>query len=273
MPEVVIDAYFSGTRRAPSAARLIEYPGESASLLLALTLLIMASIALAAVTLGLFAAVLAFSLVQVGIRERRDHARMHLVARDGPFPQLWGLAKTAAFRLDVVPVPLYVMSAEVPNAYTTGFWGRHRIVLHSKLVSMLDAEELAFVIGHELGHIRREHVTWLVLASSGSHIGPSLLGQALGLFFNGWSLKGEYTADRAGLLACRQFHAAARALIKITFWDGPVDVDKVLRAALEGTERHPLDGLAELFGDHPFLGNRLRQLQEFDCELREKQVL
>jgi Zn-dependent protease with chaperone function len=273
VPEGMIEQYLSKRLNMRSAASFIEYPGETSSLLLAVVLVAATGVMLSAVTAGIFAAIIVFSLLNVRLDEHRQRARMQVVGPAGVHRLIFNVTRTAGFRLDVQPPPVFILSQDEPNAFTSGFWGKHWIVLHSKLVSMLTPEELAFVIGHELGHIRREHVTWLILTSGRSAVGIAILRPVIGLIFNSWSLKAEYAADRAGLLACRSFDAAALALIKITYWDGPVDHEAILNTALESTPADFLDRLSELQGDHPYLTNRLKRLQEFDQEMRRKGVL
>lgn len=45
------------------------------------------------------------------------------------------------------------------NAYFTGFGKNKRIVLYDTLVNQLTAEEIEAVLGHELGHCKKHHIT------------------------------------------------------------------------------------------------------------------
>jgi STE24 endopeptidase len=50
------------------------------------------------------------------------------------------------------------------NAFFTGF-GRHkRIVLYDTLVANHATEELVAVLAHEMGHYKKKHVLWMLLA-------------------------------------------------------------------------------------------------------------
>ena len=55
------------------------------------------------------------------------------------------------------PVPdVYITNSPFMNAYTAGH--RHTfMVLHSSLIEAMTADELSFVIGHEMGHIKCGH--------------------------------------------------------------------------------------------------------------------
>ena len=78
--------------------------------------------------------------------------------------------------LDVPEPELYVTLNPVPNAYTYGHKSPF-IVLTSGLIDLLGDEELSFVIGHELGHIKAGHVLYTVLANNIASI-VAAIGQA-----------------------------------------------------------------------------------------------
>jgi len=78
--------------------------------------------------------------------------------------------------LDLPEPELYVTLNPVPNAYTYGHKSPF-IVLTSCLIDLLGDEELSFVIGHELGHIKAGHVLYTVLANNIASI-VAAIGQA-----------------------------------------------------------------------------------------------
>lgn len=126
--------------------------------------------------------------------------------------------------LDVEEPELYVTLDPVPNAYTYGHT-RPFIVLSSGLVDMLDDEERFFVIAHELGHVKCDHVLYTVLAQNIAAIMAmigqatlglgALLGQGLVLALNEWYRKAELTADRAGLLCVQDIQPCIRTFMKL----------------------------------------------------------
>src|SRR5262245_56904054 len=81
------------------------------------------------------------------------------------FPRLHKGLMWAARILEVEPPEMYVHVNPVPNAFTYGHT-RPFMVMTSGLLDMLDDEERLFVIGHELGHIKCEHVLYTVLADN-----------------------------------------------------------------------------------------------------------
>lgn len=101
------------------------------------------------------------------------------------------------------------------------------IVLNSGSVDLLTDDELCFLIGHEVGHIKSQHMLYHqlgnVLPSIGSILGEVTLGLGklvstplqYALFH--WMRMSEFSADRAGLLACQDIETATRVMIK---WSG-----------------------------------------------------
>ena len=81
------------------------------------------------------------------------------------FPGLYDMYRGVVERLGVHPVPpLYVRGGPL-NAWTTGV-EEPFIVLTSAMVNITTPAELEYVIGHELGHIRCQHVLYNTLANN-----------------------------------------------------------------------------------------------------------
>jgi Zn-dependent protease with chaperone function len=126
--------------------------------------------------------------------------------------------------LDIDEPEMYVTLDPIPNAFTYGHT-RPFIVLTSGLVDMLDDEERFFVVGHELGHIKADHVLYTVLAKNIAAIMTligqatlgigALLGQGLVIALNDWFRKAELTADRAGLLCVQDIEPCLRTCMKL----------------------------------------------------------
>jgi Zn-dependent protease with chaperone function len=147
------------------------------------------------------------SAVRVGEAQFRD---VHDYVRD------------AAYILDLEEVPeLYVTQNPQAFSMTIGS-DRPFIVVSSGLVDLLDAEELRFVVGHEVGHALSGHAvyrTMLVsltqLALRVAWIPVGYLGiRAIVMALEEWQRKSELSCDRAGLLASQDPDAAKRALMK-----------------------------------------------------------
>ncbi|MCC6399035.1 MAG: M48 family metalloprotease [Bacteroidetes bacterium] len=85
------------------------------------------------------------------------------------------------------------------------------------------------------------------------------------LIFNVWRVKSEYSADQAGLIACRDLEAAVMTMLKLAA--GPdVDVNVDFRQFIQNIDDDtaaPQSRLMEFLGDHPFASNRIRELVKF----------
>jgi Zn-dependent protease with chaperone function/Tfp pilus assembly protein PilE len=87
------------------------------------------------------------------------------------------------------------------NAFATRFLGRNFIVLYSDVVDAFDdnPDALNFYIGHEIGHIKRNHLMWGVV------LFPAMLLPLIGAAY---ARAREYTCDRHGFAACANLNSA-----------------------------------------------------------------
>ena len=145
------------------------------------------------------------------------------VQPDG-FPDLHEILVSTCDRLDVCKeVKLYIAVGSEINAFTVGV-EQTFIVLTTMAVQLLSREELTFVIGHELGHIKSGHVLYYQIAEFLPLI-TSILGSFIPggeIFTTGiqaallyWKRMSEFTADRAGLLGCQDAEVAWRTMTKL----------------------------------------------------------
>ena len=126
--------------------------------------------------------------------------------------------------LDLDKTPeVYVQQGFQINGCTTGI-ENPIIILNAGCLSLLDYEELLFIIGHEVGHIKSQHLMYHMMGQALPYIGAIAAGMKLGIggiigaglqisLYN-WYRKSELTADRAGLLVCQSHQAAIKALMK-----------------------------------------------------------
>jgi Zn-dependent protease with chaperone function len=137
------------------------------------------------------------------------------------FPRVHGLYMEAARTLDVqLEYDVFVSQTPIVNA---GAYGMDKpfIILNSGTVQLLEDDELAYVLGHELGHILSDHVLYrtmtillLQLASMGFPI-VGLAARAVLVGLLEWYRKSELSSDRAGLLAVQDPEIAMRAMLKM----------------------------------------------------------
>lgn len=205
--------------------------------------------------------------------------------RCGPkqFPTLYRLLQEACYTLDVPEPELYLRYDPTYNAYTAGV-NRTFIVLHSSLVEHFTKEELLFILGHELGHIKCGHVLYgmigRLLIPLTEAIGQvtlgmgQLVGMGLVAGFYEWMRQAEYSGDRAGLLACQDFQVACSAIMKLgcgsTHLNSEMSVDTFLEQARNHAEMKN-EGAAKALTfmlytwqlDHPQVVYRAKGLDEW----------
>ena len=150
-----------------------------------------------------------------------------MAVRCGPnqYKTLHSILRECASVLDMPEPELYVCSNPFPNAFAGGV-ERPYITLRSGIIDTMNDEQLYHLIGHELGHIKANHVLYFSIAGL---LFPllELLGRrtmgvsdvatyALLLAFYEWSRQAEFSADRAGLLCSQSLDTSLGAEIALT---------------------------------------------------------
>ncbi|MCX7590985.1 MAG: M48 family metallopeptidase [Kiritimatiellae bacterium] len=266
LPEEIIDGRLQDYQhRPPSTGEpIFGYPGERSALYLSVAVCLAILAVLGTATVGLILLVLAANLLFLVFSHLSIKAQM-LQVSETCFHNVHRVAKVAAYRLRLPLPPVYITEDPGYNAYTAGFFRYGFVVVPSALVRDFAPDELLFVIGHELCHMKRYHTTWLTLMHPAQGAGAKfILAPLVRVIFNVWSVKSEYTADQAGLIACRNPRAAIMTMLKLA---GGSEVEKKLdfgtSERLAGQEPEPGAALLEYLGTHPFISNRIRQLSSF----------
>jgi len=198
-------------------------------------------------------------------------------------PGLYGIVEQLADRAGIPMPRIYIVDQEQPNAFATGRDPQHAAVcVTTGLLDRVSQEELAGVLGHELGHVKhRDTLTMTITATIAGAIG--MLAN-LALFFGAFggrnddrnnplgivgvilvailapiaaslvqlaiSRAREYEADRAGAEISGHPLWLASALEKID--------DHAQRVANPVAAAHP--ATAHLFIVNPLFGNRMQNL-------------
>ena len=141
------------------------------------------------------------------------------------FPDLYRLTKTACEILDVDQIPeLYVHRSEQFTATTLGV-ERPMIAISTECLDKLSNQELLFMIGREVAHIKCDHILYqeigfifpeLMDALSTITLGLSgVLSSGLKYALFHWAQMAEYTADRGGLLVCQDINVTKKLFTKL----------------------------------------------------------
>ncbi len=250
-------------------ANTYRYPNEHIILGITATLVFIVTLITATATVCLsfvfVLGVLGYGFIVSRLQHQSLVANARLVSSEST-PEVMQLVGRAKERLQVEPVQVFIVSNNTLNAYTFGMGSPKTIVLHSSLFQLMDQDELQFILGHELGHVDLGH-TWLNTLIGGMAGIPSTFGAAaiLELAFRSWNRACEFSADRAGVLACNNPSKAITALIKLEAGGDARTEAGIIQAIqrIESENDDLLNSLSELLATHPMIFKRIEQIREF----------
>jgi heat shock protein HtpX len=206
----------------------------------------------------------------------------------GPDHLLYRIVAELAQRASLPMPKVYVSPQEAPNAFATGRNPRHAAVCATEgLLAMLEPNEIAGVMAHELAHVKHRDILIQSVAitiaaaisvlvrinlfgGSRDRDGHPLAGLlvlilgplAAGLIQAAISRSREFNADKAGAEICGDPMALATALEKIHAMNHriPMDVSPAFNSMFIAEPMSVLRGMASLFQTHPPLKKRLINL-------------
>jgi Zn-dependent protease with chaperone function len=168
------------------------------------------------------------------------------------FPDLYNIVvrQSAALNLNSVPDVYIVQAGGILNAFATRFVGTNYIIIYSDVIDsayQIDIQVVEFIIGHEMGHIKRKHIT------KGLLLFPATLIPFLG---SAYSRACEYTCDRIGYALCPE--GARTGMILLAAGKGlskKVNVQAFTEQIQ--TESGFTSWFAEKLQSHPYLTKRV----------------
>ncbi|MEM7001326.1 MAG: M48 family metalloprotease [Pseudomonadota bacterium] len=233
----------------------LVYPNERTLFRIGLTLsvifwavLIIGSIGIVLIYIGLFAifAILAQSSFITHIKGNG------IKVTEAQYPDLHRQLLDCCNEVGVSDVPeMYLLRTDFFNALATRFLRRHYVVLFTDVVDALAVrpEAVKFYIGHELGHIHRNHIRWGWVLAPVSWL--PVFGSAL-------RRAEEYTCDRYGNACCASEEDAVAAMATIvagdTRWES-INVEAYLQQVQ--TTGGFFMSFNELTGEYPWLCKRM----------------
>lgn len=206
-------------------------------------------------------------------------------------PEIFEIVRDLTRKADMPMPKLYLIEEDAPNAFATGRNPKHAAVaVTTGLLELLDEEELAGVIAHELAHVKNRDTLVMsvtatiagalgMLANFGLFFGASddddspnpvvaLLGViiapiAAGLIQMAISRSREFMADETGARLTTNPMALANALYKIENWSKQVVMQQGSPATGHMFIINPFSGakLASLFSTHPATEARIERLE------------
>src|SRR5918995_1114309 len=174
------------------------------------------------------------------------------------FPDIYDVKDDFARRLNLKRDPeIYLMSGNgVLNAFAASTFGYDFVVIHSELFSNTyekNRDALAFIIGHELGHLRLGHTRlWYQLSTAYVDRVPLLSGFL--------SRAREFSCDRHGAYLAPQGEEGLVLLAAGRYVYKDVDVGELLEQAQRFRGFWPV--VAQLPQAHPFVVRRIRALYD-----------
>lgn len=218
-------------------------------------------------------------------------------------PELYELVRELCRKAELPMPRLYVIPTDVPNAFATGRNPEHAAVAVTEgILSMLNRDEIAGVISHELSHVKHRDTLIMTLSASiataisyianiaqwaaifgtardedGNRSNPIALivtivvaPLAASLIQFALSRSREYMADASGARICGKPLALASALLKLDDYAH----HRVIPDAKPATSGlfiiNPLagvGGMANLFSTHPSTEERVKKLREIAAEM------
>lgn len=211
-------------------------------------------------------------------------------------PRLYRIVRTLAARAGLPMPKVYIIMNGSPNAFATGRNKNHAAVaVTNTLMDMLDDDELAGVIGHELAHIYGKDILigtivammagtimtivdifqWsMILGGGNSDDEGSPLGiigsiamiilapLAATLIQMAVSRSREYIADQRGAQFCGNPRALASALHKIAYGIQMHPMNEAKPATAHMFIESPFSGqkMMSLFSTHPAVDDRIEKL-------------
>ncbi len=190
-------------------------------------------------------------------------------------------AKSVGFRLDKIFIIDGSKRSTKANAYFSGFGSEKRVTLYDTLVNDLNDEEIVAVLAHEVGHYKRKHIVFNLVASIiltgltlyvlSIFISNPLLSNALGVKIQSFhvgliafGLLYSPISEITGLMMnyfSRKFEYQADDYAKATYRAEPLisSLKKLSKNSLSNLTPHPSYVIAHY--SHPTLLNRVRNLK------------
>jgi Zn-dependent protease with chaperone function len=204
-------------------ARLLEYRHPAERWMLALAF---AAIALIAIGMSfrerdiLAAAAAVYISMLLTSMQAKTYYRMEAAeVTPTQFAAIYAIAEELRRRFEAPPTRIFVLRKSSFKAEALGLKAPYVIVLPAVLIDALDLEELRYVLGQALGHIRFGHTRVALLMGGEESSLPAILSWVAwvrDLIFAGYWRAATTSGDRAGILACNSVLTALRAQVKIS---------------------------------------------------------
>lgn len=191
-------------------------------------------------------------------------------ASETQFPRVLRLVRYCERVLHLPPAEVFVTNSPEVKARTFSAASEAYLVVTTGAEGLLDDDELLFVVGRQLGHVKARHVLFMTVAKALSTALRGLpglgspLASAANYLLVPWERRANLTADRAGLICCQDLSIAARALLKL--YGGSSRTAQVVNVAEFVAQAQRLPDTADwgdAWSNTPALLRRLLLLERF----------
>ena len=235
----------------------LTLPKEKKYFNIILVISILAWILVACTIVGVFYGVIIGVFIWLGNGLLIAHLRSESVLiNEKQLPDLHQTFKEVCAELSITQIPeLYILQSEGRlNAFATRFSGRNFVVVYSDLLEAFGpaSAEMRFFLGHELGHIKSNHIMKHIL------LAPGLLFPLIG---NAYHRACEASCDRYGAFASKDPDASIKAMMALS---GGKDAHKSMDAGAFAEQHYRDRGFFvswhELNSSYPTLSQRVWNL-------------
>ncbi len=172
------------------------------------------------------------------------------------FPELWAVFGRAALEIGIKKLPAFylVESGGLLNAFATRLFTRSYVAIYADLAERLyegDEDSVAFVVAHELVHIKRNHMLRNLV---------TIPAEIIPFLKPAWRRACEYSCDAGGALIAPL--GAEKGLVLLAAGkklSARLDVEAYLESF--SAEKSVWKRLAELAASHPHLPKRIAELR------------
>jgi Zn-dependent protease with chaperone function len=209
-------------------------------------------------------------VIFIGTQIRKALARAHYRANAvqvtaNQFPEIHRMAAAFAERLGYPLPTIYVIQDSIYNAFAMRLLGQPVVVLHSMAVDSIlirgDFRQLAYLVGHELGHHYAGHLGWRQVVAE--------WGAWMIWIYLWWSRRCEFTCDRYGLACSENLESAQLAICNMAV-GGQMASRVNIPEAVQQWEAHRTEFFVRyyaLYSTHPHTLHRLAALSKAADEL------
>ena len=172
------------------------------------------------------------------------------------FPEIYSRYQEMGQQLAIRKLPklFLIQQGGLLNAFAVRFSGKNYIAIYSEVFSLMDSDmdSLIFILGHELGHVKRAHMSkrfWTFPSSIIPFLTPA------------YSRSCELTCDNIGFLFSKE--KAVNGLVLLAAGKElyqKVDIQKYIENAIRNYTA--VVKFIGLFNSHPYLPKRLLNLKK-----------